>query len=60
MQIIGFMSEKEVLKITSLSRSTIWRLRKANQFPKKYRLSNGCHRYKESELIAWCQDRLAA
>lgn len=60
MQIDRFVTETEATKILSLSRTTLWRLRRANQFPKKHRLSNGCYRYKESDLISWCQLKTAA
>ena len=60
MQIDRFVTETEATKILSLSRTTLWRLRRANQFPKKHRLSNGCYRYKEADLISWCNLKTAA
>jgi predicted DNA-binding transcriptional regulator AlpA len=60
MKIERFVTESEATKILSLSRTTLWKFRRSNQFPQKYRLSNGCYRYRESDLISWWQLKMAA
>lgn len=57
---VRFVSETDAVKMLNISRTTIWRLRRAKEFPQRYRLSNGCFRYRESELISWCQMKIAA
>lgn len=43
----------EVVRLTSLSRTTIWRRMKQDRFPKSLRLSEQCVRWKASEVEDW-------
>lgn len=48
-----FMKIDEVKKITSLSRSTIWRLQMKGQFPKRFPLSGNRVAWLESDIAEW-------
>jgi prophage regulatory protein len=48
-----FMREKEVLEITSFSRTTLWREIKRGRFPKSVVLSAGRVGWRESAIEAW-------
>src|SRR5208283_4797261 len=48
-----FVSEKECIVLTGLSRSTLWRERCRGAFPRKYKISPGRKAYKVSELREW-------
>jgi len=43
--------------ITGLSRTTLWRIEKEGDFPKKIRLSAGRVGYRISEVMAWLESR---
>ena len=47
----------EVQKLTSLSRSTIWRLENTGKFPKKVRLSQKSIGWLESDIQTWIKTR---
>jgi prophage regulatory protein len=49
----------EVKHRVGLSRSTVWRLEKANQFPKSIRISSGRRGWLESDISAWIAARVA-
>ncbi len=53
-----FIREFETCEITGLSRTTLWRLEKAGQFPKRYRLGPNSVGRKHSEIMAWMDTRL--
>ncbi|MDX0322198.1 AlpA family phage regulatory protein [Sinorhizobium meliloti] len=44
---------REVMSMTSLGSSTIYRRMKAGKFPKPKRLSQACVRWRESEIEKW-------
>lgn len=48
---------RDVPSITSLSRTTIWRLERAGDFPKRIRLSAGAVGYRVSEIQTWLDSR---
>lgn len=48
-----FMRERDVLDVTSLSRTTLWRIMKSGQFPRPVRISPGRVGWRESAIIAW-------
>ncbi len=52
-----FLTDKECRELTSLSRTTLWRARKAGNFPPMYRLSDGRSGYKFSEVLEWLNSR---
>lgn len=45
--------KSEILKITGLSYSTIWRLEKAGQFPKRRKVGSYSVAWLESEIKEW-------
>ena len=49
-----FIREKECREITGLSRSTRWRLERANLFPKRRQISLNAVAWLESEVQDWC------
>ncbi len=48
-----FIGEAEIKKITSLSRSTRWRLERSGGFPKKRKISPNRVAWLESEVLDW-------
>ena len=49
----------EVLAITGLSHSTVWRLEKAGQFPRRRQISAGTVGWIASEVEEWLKSRPA-
>ena len=47
------LSLREVMAITSLGKTTIYRKMAAEQFPRPVSLGSGCVRWKESNLAIW-------
>ncbi|WP_413705506.1 helix-turn-helix transcriptional regulator [Pseudomonas sp. Pseusp16] len=47
------MREKEVLDVTSFSRTTLWREIKRGRFPKSVVISAGRVGWRESAIAAW-------
>jgi prophage regulatory protein len=43
----------EVMRLTSLSKTTIWELEKAGNFPQRRQLTGKAVGWKESEIVAW-------
>ena len=52
------ISRAEVLKRTSLSQPTLWRLENKGEFPKSIRISKGRVAYSEDEVDAWVESRI--
>ena len=50
-----FIGETEIKAITSLSRTTRWRLERAGNFPKKRKISPNRIAWLESEVLAWIE-----
>ena len=50
----------EVIQITSISRTQIYRLIAAGTFPKQRRISHKVAAWKESEIAAWVEALVAA
>lgn len=48
-----FMREKDVIEVTSLSHSTIWRAMKDGRFPRPILISPGRVGWRESAIITW-------
>lgn len=55
-----FLPVKEVVKRTSLSRATVYRLVQAGAFPLPVSLTGARSAWVETEIIAWMQSRLAS
>jgi prophage regulatory protein len=49
---------REVCNMTGLSRTTLWRLERDGQFPRRRRLSARCVAWLESEVEAWVASRM--
>lgn len=49
-----------VRKRVSLSRTTVWRLEKAGQFPKRRQISSNCVGWSATELDKWIATRTFA
>jgi prophage regulatory protein len=47
----------QVLERTGLSRTTIWRLERTNQFPKHCLISARAIGWRESDVARWIEDR---
>ncbi|WJV27689.1 MULTISPECIES: helix-turn-helix transcriptional regulator [Pseudomonas] len=50
------MREKDVIAVTSLSHSTLWRVIKLGRFPKPIAISPGRVGWRESAIAAWQTD----
>ncbi|NBL77747.1 AlpA family phage regulatory protein [Proteus sp. G2672] len=57
MQQDTFLTLKQVLEITQVSRATLYRWIKAGDFPAQYSLtaSGRSVRWKASEIVKWCE-----
>ncbi|RDI99519.1 AlpA family transcriptional regulator [Dyella solisilvae] len=55
-----FVRLAEVCRTAGLSRSQIYRLEAAGQFPKRVKLGQSASAWIESEVLQWCADRIAA
>jgi prophage regulatory protein len=49
--------QREVVHLTGLSRTTIWRLERAGQFPKRRRLTRNTIGWKATEVLGWIDSR---
>lgn len=54
-----FLREREVRKITGLSRSSRWRLEQLGLFPRRRAISPGAVAWLESEIESWIAERPA-
>ena len=57
---IRFIRLPDVCRQTGLSRSQIYRLENAGQFPRRVKLGQAASAWIESEVLQWCTDRIAA
>ena len=53
----NFARPRDLPFLTGLSRTTIWRLERNNEFPKRVRLSAGAVGYHMHEIREWCSTR---
>ena len=51
------INEKEVLALIDLSRSTLWRLERAGQFPSRLQVSTRAVRWNLAEVLEWIESR---
>ncbi len=56
---IAILDEVRVQEVTSLSRTTRWRLERRGQFPKRVRLSPGRVGWRQAEIEDWISSRAA-
>jgi prophage regulatory protein len=52
-----FLRIRQVMQLTGLSRTTIYRLELAGRFPKRRRLSENPVAWLESDIAAWADSR---
>jgi prophage regulatory protein len=55
-----FMKLDDVVALTTLSKSEIYRRISSNSFPKQISLGPKSVVWIESEVLAWCEERIAA
>jgi prophage regulatory protein len=55
-----FISYDEVHHRTGLSRTTIWRLERAGEFPRSVRISPGRRAWREADVSAWIEAKLSS
>jgi prophage regulatory protein len=60
MQVVTLLSIADVVKLTSLSKATIYRLVKAGEFPKPVTISPGRKAWRSDEIASWIQARKKA
>lgn len=53
----SLMTIQQVCDVTSLSRTTIWRLQQRDEFPKSVRLSTARVAFRSTEVDAWIDSR---
>ena len=51
------INEKQVLALIGLSRSTLWRLERAGQFPSRLQVSTRAVRWNLAEVLEWIESR---
>ena len=56
---IAILDEDRVHKVTSLSRTTRWRMERRGEFPKRARLSPGRVGWRQADIEAWISSRAA-
>lgn len=54
-----FVSPHELSRLTGLSLTTLWRLRRAGRLPEPVRLSPGRCAWSEDTIQAWLEERRA-
>lgn len=57
---MNVLRERRVVAITGLSRSTLWRLERRGDFPKRMKLSVASVGWPEREVLDWVQRRADA
>ena len=53
------LREREMMKLTGLSRTTIWRMERAGRFPKRVKIGERAVAWSEREVRAWLAARRA-
>ena len=48
---------RDVCEKTALSRTTVWRLERAGQFPSRLKVGHSAVRWREDEILAWIDSR---
>jgi prophage regulatory protein len=56
---IAIFDEEKVHELTSLSRTTRWRMERRGEFPKRVRLSAGRVGWRQADIEAWIRSRTA-
>lgn len=56
----SFLGERQVQSLTSLSKTTRWRMERAGIFPRRRKLSANRVGWLRSEILAWIEERAEA
>ena len=56
---VAILNEPTLEDLTSLSRTTRWRMERRGEFPKRVRLSPGRVGWRQAEIEAWIRSRTA-
>ena len=56
---VAILDEPTVEELTSLSRTTRWRMERRGEFPKRVRLSPGRVGWRQADIEAWIRSRTA-
>src|SRR5215467_24085 len=56
---VAIVDEAKVHELTSLSRTTRWRMERRGEFPKRIRLSAGRVGWRQADIEAWIRSRTA-
>ena len=56
---VAILDEEKVHEVTSLSRTTRWRMERRGEFPKRVRLSPGRVGWRQADIEAWISSRAA-
>lgn len=56
---LAIFDEAKVHELTSLSRTTRWRMERRGEFPKRVRLSAGRVGWRQADIEAWIRSRTA-
>ena len=57
---VRFIRLPEVIHVAGMSRSQVYRLVAAGQFPQPVKLGQSASAWIEAEVAQWCADRIAA
>ena len=56
----GFYSRQDVLRLTSLSAVTLWRMEKRGEFPKSVKISPGRVGWSRELVDSWLAEKMGA
>ena len=51
------LTQKQVVDLVGVSRTTIWRLERAGQFPRRRQVSTKAVRWDQAEIVDWINSR---
>ena len=51
------LTQKQVVDLVGVSRTTIWRLERAGQFPRRLQVSTKAVRWNQAEIFDWIESR---
>ena len=51
------ITQKQVVDLVGVSRTTIWRLERAGQFPRRVQVSTKAVRWHQAEILDWIESR---
>ncbi len=54
---LKLLTQKQVVDLVGLSRTTIWRLERAGQFPRRRQVSTKAVRWNKAEIEDWISSR---